>query len=87
MQKYNIFQYVRYFMAIAGMIRGNIIERNIIALNSFYKSLQRKKRRCKLCFGLLCNEKRGITLNIACCFVSDKFSNLRINSVLSGKAS
>lgn len=38
----NIFD-ARYFIAITGMILGNTIERNIIALDSFYKSLIKDK--------------------------------------------
>ncbi|MFO7978660.1 MAG: ABC transporter permease [Bacteroidales bacterium] len=39
----NVFQ-ARYFIPITGMIIGNCMERNIIAMNSFYKQLQREEK-------------------------------------------
>ncbi|MDZ7741737.1 MAG: ABC transporter permease [Bacteroidota bacterium] len=55
----NIFE-ARYFIAITGMIMGNTIERNIIALNSFYKSLEREKLRYN--FALSCGAKKSEAL-------------------------
>lgn len=52
----NIFD-ARYFVAITGMIMGNTIERNIIALNSFYKSVARDRLRYN--FALACGATKN----------------------------
>jgi UDP-glucose/iron transport system permease protein len=56
----NVFD-ARYFIAITGMIMGNTIERNIIALNSFYQSLIKEKQKYNFARACGANEKEALT--------------------------
>ncbi|MFP4472027.1 MAG: ABC transporter permease [Bacteroidales bacterium] len=48
LQMDNIFD-ARYFITITGMIIGNAMKQNIIALNTFYHSLQQRKHEYRYC--------------------------------------